>query len=41
LRTAHIARPNEHGPGKGEPAPKVPVDYAATSLEHFAELLGV
>src|SRR5216683_4195034 len=21
LRTGHIARPNEHGPGKGEPAP--------------------
>jgi 2-haloacid dehalogenase len=41
LRTAHIARPNEHGPGKGEPVPKVPVDYAATSLEHLAEQLGV
>jgi 2-haloacid dehalogenase len=41
LRTAHIARPNEHGPGKGEPAPKVPVDYAARSLEHLAEQLGV
>ena len=21
LRTGHIARPNEHGPGKGEPKP--------------------
>jgi 2-haloacid dehalogenase len=41
LRTAHIARPNEHGPGKGEPAPRVPVDYAAKSLEHLAEQLGV
>ncbi len=41
LRTAHIARPNEHGPGKGEPAPKVPVDYAATSLEDLARQLGV
>jgi 2-haloacid dehalogenase len=41
LRTAHIARANEHGPGKGEPAPKVPVDYAAMSLEHLAEQLGV
>jgi 2-haloacid dehalogenase len=41
LRTAHIARPNEHGPGKGEPVPKVPVDYAARSLEHLAEQLGV
>jgi 2-haloacid dehalogenase len=41
LRTAHIARPNEHGPGKGEPAPKIPVDYAATSLEDLAQQLGV
>jgi 2-haloacid dehalogenase len=41
LRTAHIARPNEHGPGKGEPAPKVPVDYAATSLKDLAQQLGV
>jgi 2-haloacid dehalogenase len=41
LRTAHIARPNEHGPGKGEPVPKVPVDYAAVSLEDLAEQLGV
>jgi 2-haloacid dehalogenase len=41
LRTAHIARPNEHGPGKGEPVPKVPVDYAATSLEDLAKQLGV
>jgi len=41
LRTAHIARPNEHGPGKGEPAPKIPVDYAATSLEDLAKQLGV
>jgi len=41
LRTAHIARPNEHGPGKGEAAPTVPVDYAASSLEHLATQLGV
>jgi 2-haloacid dehalogenase len=41
LRTAHIARPNEHGPGKGEPVPKIPVDYAATSLEDLAQQLGV
>jgi 2-haloacid dehalogenase len=41
LRTAHIARPNEHGPGKGEPIPKIPVDYAATSLEDLAKQLGV
>ena len=41
LRTAHIARPNEHGPGTGEAAPSVPVDYAASSLEHLATQLGV
>jgi 2-haloacid dehalogenase len=41
LRTAHVARPNEHGPGKGEPTPKVPVDYAASSLEDLAARLGV
>lgn len=40
LRTGHIARPNEHGPGKGEPAPKVPVDVAASSLEDLARQLG-
>jgi len=39
LRTAHIARPNERGPGNGEAAPKVPVDYAATSLQGLAGLL--
>jgi 2-haloacid dehalogenase len=36
LRTAHIARPNERGPGTGEAAPKVPVDYAASSLQDLA-----
>jgi 2-haloacid dehalogenase len=40
LRTSHIARPNEHGPGKAEPTPKVPVDVAASSLEHLARKLG-
>jgi 2-haloacid dehalogenase len=40
LRTAHIARPNEHGPGKGEPVAKVPVDFAAGSLEELADKLG-
>jgi 2-haloacid dehalogenase len=41
LRTAHVARPNEHGSGKGEPAPTVPVDYAARSFEDLADKLGV
>ena len=36
LATAHIARPNERGPGRGEAAPKVPVDYAAMSLQDLA-----
>jgi 2-haloacid dehalogenase len=41
LHTAHIARLNEHGPGKGEAAPQVPVDYSASSLEDLATKLGV
>ncbi len=41
LRTGHVARPNERGPGKGETAPKEPVDVAASSLEDLAEKLGV
>jgi 2-haloacid dehalogenase len=40
LRTAHLARPNEHGPGSGEAAPTVPVDFAVNSLEALAEKLG-
>jgi 2-haloacid dehalogenase len=40
LRTAHIARPNERGPGKGEVAPGEPVDIAAASLEDLAAKLG-
>ncbi len=39
LRSAHVARPNEHGPGKGEAAPKVPVDFTAASLEDLADQL--
>ena len=41
LATAHVARPNEHGPGTGEPAPKVPTNHAAKSLEELATQLGV
>jgi 2-haloacid dehalogenase len=36
LRTAHIARPNEHGPGRGETAPNVPVDVAAADFNDLA-----
>jgi 2-haloacid dehalogenase len=41
LRTGHIARPNEHGPGKGETAPTVPVDVAGADLEDLAGKLGL
>jgi 2-haloacid dehalogenase len=41
LRTAHIARSNEYGPGTGEPGPTVPVDYAASDLGDLAAKLGV
>jgi 2-haloacid dehalogenase len=40
LKTAHVARPNEHGPGKGEPKPTVPVDLAVGSFVELAEKLG-
>jgi 2-haloacid dehalogenase len=40
LRTAHIARPNERGPGTGEAAPTAAVDIAASSLEDLAVRLG-
>jgi 2-haloacid dehalogenase len=41
LATAHIARPDEYGPGTGEAGPKVPVDYAAKGLQDLAGQLGV
>jgi len=34
-----VARPDEHGPGTGEPGPKVPVDVAAKSFEDLADQL--
>jgi 2-haloacid dehalogenase len=39
LLTAHIARPNEHGPGRGETAPSMPVDFSATDLGALADQL--
>jgi 2-haloacid dehalogenase len=39
LRTAHIARPNEHGPGKGEAGPSVPMDFSARDLMELANQL--
>jgi 2-haloacid dehalogenase len=41
LRTGHIARPSEHGPGKGETKPTVPVDVAGSNLEDLAAKLGL
>jgi 2-haloacid dehalogenase len=41
LRTGHIARPNEHGPGKGEPKPTVPVDVSGADLVDLAGKLGL
>ncbi len=40
LKTAHVARPDENGPGLGEHAPSVPVDFAAADLLKLAETLG-
>jgi 2-haloacid dehalogenase len=40
LRTAHVARADEYGPGSGEPAPTVPVDVAVADLNRLAERLG-
>jgi len=40
LRTGHVARPNEHGPGRGETGPKGPVDVAGKSLLELADQLG-
>jgi 2-haloacid dehalogenase len=40
LKTAHVARPNEKGPGKGEAGPSVPVDIAVKSFVELAEKMG-
>ena len=40
LRTGHVARPNEQGPGKGELNPSVSVDVAGRDLADLAEKLG-
>jgi 2-haloacid dehalogenase len=39
LMTAHVARPDEHGPGTGETAPRVPVDVAVKDLGELARWL--
>jgi 2-haloacid dehalogenase len=40
LRTAFIARPDEHGPGRGETRASVAVDIAAASLDELADRMG-
>jgi 2-haloacid dehalogenase len=40
LRTGHIARPDERGPGTGEIRPAVPVDVAGKDLSDLAGKLG-
>src|SRR5580700_194348 len=40
LRTAHVARPNEHGAGRGEAEPGRPMDLAVSGLPELADLLG-
>jgi len=39
LRTAFIARPDEHGPGRGETVASVPVDFSAPDLGALAAQL--
>jgi 2-haloacid dehalogenase len=39
LKTAHVARPDEYGPGTGETAPAVPVDVTAANLSDLADQL--
>jgi 2-haloacid dehalogenase len=41
LRTGHIARPNEHGPGRGEKKPTIPVDVFGSDLQDLAGKLGL
>ena len=40
LRTAFIARPDEHGPGRGESSASVPVDLSVRNLGELADRLG-
>jgi 2-haloacid dehalogenase len=41
LRTGHIGRPGEGGPGTGETAPKYSFDVVAKNFNDFADKLGV
>ncbi len=39
LKTIHVSRPDEHGPGKGEGKPLAPVDFAVGNLIELARVL--
>jgi 2-haloacid dehalogenase len=41
LRTGHVGRPGERGPGTGETAPKGTFDIVAKDFEEFADKMGV
>jgi len=41
LRTAHMVRADEFGPGTGETKPNVPVDFAVRSLDELADAYSV
>lgn len=41
LRTAHVAKVDEYGPGTGEAGPTVRVDVAAKTMQELADKLGV
>jgi 2-haloacid dehalogenase len=40
LRTAHVARPDEKGKGRGEAAPSVATDFAAEDIGDLTRILG-
>jgi 2-haloacid dehalogenase len=40
LRSGHVARLDEHGPGTGEMAPSIAVDAAGKDLNDLADMLG-
>jgi 2-haloacid dehalogenase len=41
LRTAHMVRADEFGPGTGEAKPNVPVDFAVRSLDELADAYSI
>ncbi|HEY1059457.1 MAG TPA: haloacid dehalogenase type II [Limnobacter sp.] len=40
LKTCFVARPAEHGPGKGETVASVPVDCSVQGIDELARLMG-